>query len=56
MEDWKMHAFKIVRSTVSQKRASEDTLPLYPGGELTVSFTRYQDIDLAEYTLYFKVY
>ena len=56
MEEWKLHAFKIVRSTVGQKRVSEDTLPVYPGEELAVSFTSYPDIDLEEYTMYFKVH
>ena len=51
-----MHAFKFDRSTVAQKRVSEEMLRANPRGELDVSFTNYPDIDLDEYTLYYKVY
>ena len=51
-----MHAFKFDRSTVAQKRVSEEMLRANPRGELDVSFTNYPDIDLDEYTLYYKVH
>ena len=56
MDRWKMHAFKFDRSTVAQKRVSEEMLRANPRGELDVSFTNYPDIDLDEYTLYYKVH
>ena len=52
-----MTSFKFVRSTVTEKRVSDESqsLPMYSGGELAPSFTEYPGVDFQEQTLYFKV-
>ena len=57
MDGWTMHAFKFSRSRkdIGDTEVSEDTLQITPRGELDVSFTNYPDINLDEYTLYYKV-
>ena len=57
MDGWTMHAFKFSRSRkdIGDTEVSEETLQITPRGELDVSFTNYPDINLDEYTLYYKV-